>query len=195
MNPNEKIISHERFNVCFLSVGLPGSGKSTLAKSISEQGIILSTDDFFRLLPRPLKEKGHWRNLPPNDVLDLESDSRIQLGEYEFQPQCLAVAHQWNMDRCYYAMSQSKGPIIIDNTHVKRWEAKPYVEMAVKFHYAIEIKEVLTEWSKNAESLASKTIHAVPKDKIAHMLAQWDDEFTIDLILQSERPKKFIIKE
>ncbi len=39
--------------------------------------------------------------------------------------------------------------IVIDNTHVKRWEMAPYFEMAETYRYAVLLVEPRTPWRNN----------------------------------------------
>ncbi|XP_044524209.1 NEDD4-binding protein 2-like 1 isoform X3 [Gracilinanus agilis] len=88
----------------YLLRGLPGSGKSTLARQLKHnfpRALIFSTDDFF------FKEDG----------------------TYEFNPDVLEEAHDWNQRRARKAMRNGTSPIIIDNTNLHAWEMKPYAVM------------------------------------------------------------------
>ncbi|XP_074072180.1 NEDD4-binding protein 2-like 1 isoform X2 [Macrotis lagotis] len=88
----------------YLLRGLPGSGKSTLARQLkhdSPRALIFSTDDYF------FKEDG----------------------TYEFNPDVLTEAHDWNQKRARKAMRNGISPIIIDNTNLHAWEMKPYAVM------------------------------------------------------------------
>ncbi|KAL6631500.1 P-loop containing nucleoside triphosphate hydrolase protein [Neocallimastix californiae] len=147
--------------------GLPGSGKTTLAKSINSshdnKGVILSSDDYF--------------------MVD---------GKYVYDPSKISEAHASNQQKCREKCQEGVSPIIIDNTNVRRWEAKVYVEMAQEFGYKIEIREPDTAWWKNGdvEQLAGKTLHGVPVDKIQGMLEKWENDFTVESILNSEPPSR-----
>jgi hypothetical protein len=39
--------------------------------------------------------------------------------------------------------------IVVDNTHVKRWEMAPYFEMAETYRYAVILLEPRTPWRNN----------------------------------------------
>jgi len=153
--------------VMYILRGLPGSGKTYLANTLNDshnkEGVILSTDDYF-----------------------------AQDGTYKFDPAKIGEAHKFNQDRCKEQCEKGTNPVIIDNTNVKRWEAKAYVELAQQYNYTVEIREPDTPWwkSKNIEELAQKTQHGVPADKIQKMLDRWDEEFTVDSILKEEPPQK-----
>jgi len=154
----------ENKKIMYILRGLPGSGKSYLAKTINEtynhQGVILSTDDFF-----------------------------IENGVYKYDPEKIGEAHKFNQDRCKEHCRKGTTPIIIDNTNVKRWEAKIYVEYAMYYNYDIEIREPDTPWwkRKNAKILAKKNQHGVPIEKIQKMLDRWDKDFTVEKILEGKK--------
>ncbi|XP_008577586.1 PREDICTED: NEDD4-binding protein 2-like 1 isoform X4 [Galeopterus variegatus] len=50
-------------------------------------------------------------------------------GAYEFNPDFLEEAHEWNQKRARKAMRNGISPIIIDNTNLHAWEMKPYAVM------------------------------------------------------------------
>jgi len=142
----------------YIMRGLPGSGKSTLSEHLGEGGVILASDDFF--------------------MVD---------GEYRFDKDKLKEAHPWNWGRVENAMKQHISPIVADSTNVESWEMRPYVELALKYGYNIEIKEPQTPWKFNAEELAKRNTHGVPLHKIQESIEEWDHDPTIDDILGSEK--------
>jgi len=148
--------------VLYIMRGISGSGKSTLAQELGEGGIVLSSDDFF--------------------MID---------DKYEFDPDAKGYAHWWNQGRAEEAMKQGISPIVIDNTHTMAWEAKPYVLLAQKYGYQIEIREPNTPWKFDAEELAKRNIHNVPKEAIEKMITKWEPNITVEDILKSERPNTF----
>ncbi|XP_065586283.1 uncharacterized protein LOC136044739 isoform X2 [Cyrtonyx montezumae] len=129
-------LPEERFDcsqkVLLILRGLPGSGKSTLSRILlghSRDGIILSTDDYFR------QQDGYTYNA-------------AQLGD----------AHDWNQKRAKQAMEQGKSPVIIDNTNTQAWEMKPYVEVALEKGYRVEFCEPDTWWKFDPEELEKERI-------------------------------------
>lgn len=152
--------------------GVSGSGKSTLAQSLKDGGEVFSTDEFF-----------------------------YNKDKYDFDPTQLGNAHQWNQMRAFHAMQQGVTPVIIDNTNVRAWEARPYVEEGIKNGYQVEIVEPTSPWWRSfrpglsddelwqlAEIMASKNSHGVPAQGIFRMLSNWEHNLKVDDILRAERP-------
>ncbi|KAJ3110551.1 hypothetical protein HDU96_006491 [Phlyctochytrium bullatum] len=149
-----------------------GSGKSTLAAQIlaeeNYEGTIFSTDDYW-LIP---SDPGH----PPT---------------YAFDHSRLTDAHRWNQHRATSAMrARDARVIIIDNTNVQAWEARPYVEAALQFGYRVVVRQPDTPWwrDRDAEQMARRNAHNVSRDVIEKMLARWEERFDVEDILAAERP-------
>jgi predicted kinase len=143
--------------------GISGSGKSTLANELSggDPSKVFSTDEYF-----------------------------MENQEYTFDPSKLAQAHQWNQNRVQEAMEQKITPIIVDNTNTQRWEARPYVQMAVEHGYDVKAEETTTPWRMDPEELARRNIHGVPREAIERMVERYEphDVFTQEEILKSKAP-------
>lgn len=144
--------------------GLPGSGKSMLSDQLKDtyggDSVIYSTDDYF---------------------LD---DS----GEYKLKLNRIKVAHLWNQNRTVDAMKEGKKTIIINNCNVRRWEAKPYVQAAVKFGYAVEILEPNTVWKNDVNELINRSNGRYSPKFVIKMKDEWDTNFTVESILASVPP-------
>ncbi|NXU17656.1 N4BP2 protein, partial [Pardalotus punctatus] len=150
--------------VLVLLRGVPGSGKSYLARSLLEDnpsGIILSTDDYF-----------------------------YKHGQYHYDPDCLAEAHDWNRKRAKEAFEMRISPIIIDNTNIQAWEMKPYVTLAQEFKYKVMFREPDTWWKFKPKELERRNIHGVSKEKIKRMLERYEHCLTVRSILDSSVPDK-----
>lgn len=140
--------------------GLPGSGKTTLAKQLtSDGGVIFSSDDFF-----------------------------MDNGVYHFRSKGLKDSHLWNQSRTEKAMENGERLIVIDNTNVRKWEAKPYVKLGVAYGYKIVFKEVDTPWRFDVDQLVKHDKHMIPRDVIEKMLKQWESKFTVNNVLSSQAP-------
>ena len=134
--------------------GISGSGKSTKARELGQNGIILSTDDFFKIN-----------------------------GKYKYDQDRIGQAHLWNQARAKKAMEQGVSPIVIDNTNVIAKDAKPYAEEALKYGYKIKIAEPDTPWKFDAEELTKRNNHGVPKEVIEEMLEKWQpDEIFMNIL-------------
>lgn len=153
--------------------GVSGTGKSTRARQLVGQGQIFSTDDFF----------GTGETYTKNYNTDK-----------------LGTAHRWNMDRVRQAMEQGISPIVVDNTNLMPYEAKPYVLMANQHGYEIRIEEPQTDhWNRVktqrspeeiaalAKELASRNLHGAPPETIAQMISQYSPYSSADA-LQSIAP-------
>ncbi|XP_051535557.1 NEDD4-binding protein 2-like 2 [Myxocyprinus asiaticus] len=148
--------------VLILLRGVPGSGKSTLARellSTGPNGMILSTDDYF-----------------------------FQENRYVFDPTLLGDAHDWNQKRAERAMLEGRSPIIIDNTNVKAWEMKPYVEMASEHRYRVDFLEPDTHWKYDPAQLEKRNKHGVPQETIAKMLDRFERPMNVDIVMNSVEP-------
>lgn len=149
----------------YLLRGLPGSGKTTLARQLQHdfpRALIFSTDDFF------FREDG----------------------AYEFNPDFLEEAHEWNQKRARKAMRNGISPIIIDNTNLHAWEMKPYAVMALENNYEVIFREPDTRWKFNVQELARRNIHGVPREKIHRMKERYEHDVTFHSVLRAEKPSR-----
>jgi hypothetical protein len=78
--------------------------------------------------------------------------------------------------------------IVCDNTNMRLSEAKPYVDLADRYGYSVEIKEPQTPWKLDAEELARRNTHGVPLDVIEGMIENYhkNSPFTVDKIRESD---------
>ncbi|XP_055294651.1 NEDD4-binding protein 2-like 1 [Moschus berezovskii] len=149
----------------YLLRGLPGWGKTTLARQLQHdfpRALIFSTDDFF------FREDG----------------------AYEFNPDFLEEAHEWNQKRARKAMRNGISPIIIDNTNLHAWEMKPYAVMALENNYEVIFREPDTRWKFNIQELARRNIHGVPREKIHRMKERYEHDVTFYSVLHAEKPSR-----
>lgn len=166
----------------FLFRGISGTGKSALAKEYGKRYSteVFSTDDYF--------------------MVD---------GVYEWNIEHLIEYHRKNIDRTEDTMREGQPFVLVDNTHAKAWELKPYVKLALKYGYEIEILEPC--WSsdlKDDEGMWSADfIETLQKNKdraeqnktlsrelIEKQRDKYDYNVTIDQILDSEIPQYVLDK-
>lgn len=139
--------------------GVSGSGKSTLAKQLVGNGVTLSTDDYF-----------------------------MNNGMYDFDPTKLGIYHKNNQDRTEKNMIDGISPIIVDNTFSKEWEMKPYVQLADKYGYEVDIKELpipdIDELMKRQEN--RKSINkSLPRETVERMIKNFKKNITVDDVRNS----------
>ncbi len=157
-----------------ISRGPSGSGKSHMSSQLGDKfsAPIFSTDDFFQ-----------------------------QSGTYEFDPNLIGEAHEWNRQRVNESITGGTPIIIVDNTNAEFWEMKPYVQMAQKYGYRVDFKE--PEWntelrnpdgSWNVDFLESMQNQpgrdkVIPREVLEGMVGRYQHNATVDSVLQSERPE------
>ena len=90
-------------NQLVVFTGVSGSGKSTLAQQIKFNGVICNADAYFT-----------------------KSN-----GVYEFDASKLDDAHNECRQQAENAMINQMTPVIIDNTNLKIWEFKQYIQMVI----------------------------------------------------------------
>lgn len=159
--------------------GISGSGKSTKAKELKGDGIIHSTDDV-------ISSKGDYNKF----FADMKVNDDFSK---------LRQAHQTNLKNAVNSMKNGISPVIIDNTNLAPWEAKPYVIEALKNGFDdgnIEIVNIGTGGA-SAEELAKRNTHGVPLDKIKQMIDKYNSnkDITIADILKEtnkDEPKKVL---
>jgi predicted kinase len=119
--------------------GVSGSGKSQRANAIAQScdGVIVTTDDF-------------W-----ND----------EEGNYNFDYSLIGEAHNWAREKADRVMAWGES-VIIDNTNARWWEMFPYLEMAKKYGYPVEVIMVGTLEPEDIELYAERNIHKTPVEII-----------------------------
>ncbi|KAI9555738.1 hypothetical protein GHT06_018253 [Daphnia sinensis] len=141
--------------------GVPGSGKSYLAHQLKGNGVVLSADDYF---------------------INYQ-------GQYVFDRNLLGVAHESNQKRANEELQKGTNPVIIDNTNLEAWEMQPYVIMALRYNYSIELIEPETPWREDVRILSQKNIHRVPREKIREMLEKQKVVIDIAAVVESCQQK------
>jgi predicted kinase len=144
-------LENQEGKILYITRGISGSGKSTLAKSLAPKENIFSTDDLF--------------------MVD---------GEYKFDPTKLGLYHKMNQERVEDAMIKGISPIVADNTNTQSWEIQPYVKLADKHGYKVELKEPNTPWKFDSKELARRNTHGVPEESIKKMIDRYQHNITVN---------------
>ncbi|XP_057207301.1 NEDD4-binding protein 2-like 2 isoform X3 [Triplophysa rosa] len=124
----------------------------------------------------------------PNGTILSTDDYFFQDNTYVFDSTLLADAHDWNQKRAEHAMSEGRSPVIIDNTNIKAWEMKPYVKMALKNGYKVDVREPETNWKYDPIQLEKRNTHGVPRETIEKMLDRFERPVDIDIVMNSAEP-------
>lgn len=119
--------------------GLPGSGKTTMAVAMVKEHprmCHIETDQYF-------------------------TDDN---GKYNFVASELTDAHEWCQ---HVVMNNLIGgvSVVVSNTFSRRWEMKPYLDMARQLDVQIEILEAKGNYT---------SVHDVPKHTIEAMKQRWE---------------------
>ena len=126
----------------YLMQGIPASGKTTVARAVA--GAF-----------------GYSRTYSTDDFWG---------SNYDFKPELLGQAHDWNQANVIQAMIQGVLVIVVDNTNLSVKDMAPYCEMAAQFGYAVQLITVecpleIAIW-RNSQRRASRQ---VPEETIRKM--------------------------
>ena len=116
-------------------------------------GIIFSTDDFF--------------------MID---------GQYCFDGSKLGLYHNLNQRRTEDAMRQKQPVIVVDNTNIEAWQMKPYVNLADKYGYKVEIRMPETPWMWDVDKLVQHNTHKVPLEVLQKMKDSFQHNIAVEQI-------------
>jgi predicted kinase len=130
--------------------GPSGGGKSTKARELAPiyNAVICSTDDLF-----------------------------MENGVYNFQPDKLGLYHKKNLERATELLSQGIS-VIVDNTNIKCWQAKGYVQAALQYGHEVQFIRCNGQYVN---------IHGVP-DKAVEDMRNGMEELTVESCLNSKTP-------
>lgn len=117
--------------------GLPGSGKTTWVQEVGPF-------DYFE-----------------TDMYWLRPD-----GEYDFNPRLIRKAHAWCQEQVEFCLMEDFEQVLVSNTFTQLWEMQPYLDMAEKYGYEVEVRKMMGNHG---------SIHNVPQDTIDKMKARWED--------------------
>ena len=160
--------------------GPSGSGKSHLAKQLAKQ-----------------------YGIPEEDIRSTDKHFTDPItGQYNWQGHLATEYHRHTQSEVKADMYREVPVIIVDNTNTQMWQMKPYVELAQKYGYDVEIKEpnwgdIKTpegKWNINRliqnqlKDERVKNQKIIPPDRVREMAEEYEYNPTIDQILKSKPP-------
>jgi predicted kinase len=122
-----------------LLIGTPGSGKSTLAKKIKSEN-----PEFVNA------------NIWEADMFFIDIN-----GNYKWNPKFIGTAHSWCKSKVSADMIAGKN-VIVSNTNLTRFERKPYIELAKKYGYEVEVYTCTGNF-QNVHNVPNETIERMKK--------------------------------
>lgn len=143
----EYLKKHNR--IIFLIRGPPGTGKETLAAMMTTlypSSIIFSAKQYFeKLLSEPRDKKSGIKS------------------------------HEWCRKKVEDGCRKSIPVIVIRNTHVRKWEVNPYIQIARQFQYTIIIADTSKKFFFDSQVLAKSNTQGLTAQYFEYRLRQWDE--------------------
>jgi predicted kinase len=138
----------------YIMQGIPGSGKSTVARAMAD----VAADS--------------GQSVARHSTDDL----RMRNGVYVHDQANNAAQHAQNMRQVIASMQKETENIFVDNTNIKRWQARPYVSFARAFGYEVQIIRVQCDVETAiARQKNWSPDRAVPEEVIRRMHAEMED--------------------
>jgi len=122
--------------------GCSGSGKSSYATKHFPTAPVCSADHFF-----------------------------MQKGKYRFNPKLLGVAHGASKIKCGKLLKDGKPLVVVDNTHTRLSEMKPYLDLAEHHDYEVKVIRIICD----PVVAAGRTIHKTPPEIVLKQSARFED--------------------
>jgi len=161
--------------------GLPGSGKSTLAEKLLAQA----------------REANHTVCHCAADKFFVNKDT----GRYKYNAHKLGEAHAWCLGEVIDGLKLRTAVIVVDNTHISRWEYANVVRLAEAWAYKTRIIEVRPSVKGSTEQLdsdrlhsaevancAKKNIHGAGHHVVAAMASRWEHDPAANVVRSWECP-------
>lgn len=142
-------------NILVMMQGWSGSGKSTLAQHLKQL----------------MEAMGH-------EVRICSTDDQFKVnGTYKFDASKLTTYHAINQKLAEEALKDGYC-VIVDNTNLACWEAKPYVEVAHRLGIPVSFHRCGGNFSN---------VHGVPADKVEQMKKRIEN-LSVDACLKAKSP-------
>ena len=134
----------------FILRGISGAGKSTLVGKLGQ---------------KINKNKKHF-TVCSADFFFMKN------GKYNFDVSKLGLAHKFSQTEAENSMKDNIHVVFIDNTNLKYWEMKPYIKMAKKYGYTVNVIQLHTD----IETILKRQFSCknLSKDKVLQMKEKFD---------------------
>ena len=99
-------------------------------------------------------------------------------GEYKFDAAKLEEVHRLCQLGTRLALEKEKSFVIVHNTFSMRWEMQPYLNLAEKHDYRVQVGDLFNAGLSVAE-LAERGVHDVPREAIKRMWGRWDHDWRL----------------
>lgn len=90
---------------------------------------------------------------------------------YRFDPSKLSQAHAWCRLGVEKHLFEGVSTVIVSNTNMTLWEISPYIELADKYNYEVEIWRTPRPWDPDV--LFQRNVHGVPLDVLKKQVAKY----------------------
>lgn len=150
---------------CIILQGPSGSGKSSLSRVIQA-----GADADYRRLA---KGEGH----KPCFICSTDDFFLNEAGVYVFKKERLGEYHAKNQAKARLLLKEGQS-VIVDNTCIHKYEAKPYVQAAVDASVPVVFIRMAGQW---------KNEHGVPEQVVARMRAEMEP-LTVEGCLAARAP-------
>ncbi|GBM52477.1 hypothetical protein AVEN_36325-1 [Araneus ventricosus] len=149
---NEETVSYiqEHGKVMFLIRGPPSTGKATLSEMITEKypkATFCCADHYFKN--------------------SFNSPSRTK--------ESLKLSHEYCANKANAACENNSRVIIIQNTHMRKWEMQHYLNLAATNNYVVIMAITLYRFDVTAEALLANNTDGLNINYFRKRLRQWED--------------------
>ncbi|XP_067932550.1 2',3'-cyclic-nucleotide 3'-phosphodiesterase-like [Watersipora subatra] len=144
-----EFIAKENRPLLILMRGVPGSGKSTIVQHLMHRlktDAVCSADQYF-----------------------------MRDGKYNFDRSKLREAHNGCQQKAQQLCEQQSRVVIIDNTQVKTWETKAYIQLAKTYGYVVIMLVPLAQHTASPQTLAQRNSHGVDAETIQQKLHMFEE--------------------
>jgi predicted kinase len=107
------------------------------------------------------------KTIPNATIVSADDFFLTPEGKTDYNHEKIQEAHEYCFREFMEAIRRGDETVVVDNTNIQAWEISPYYLAGKAYGYEVEILNLMTD----AETSASRTVHAVPKE---HILRTYD---------------------